>query len=203
MFTSKNNFVFTSEDSLQLLQKLKYIKEDFSGDAEKFYSGFYGLLLDNLLPSKFEDETVTNILMTEAANHILIHLSGGSDKVSLQPPSSKKSEHVLADRNFKSLQYIAGYIVHKMYTKFKFSNNYKSDHSLQTLSILNACKVEHDDSQTLVNLNDRGGLWKVNKEMQGIFIECENIFRARTGTFQTSIESTSLVSEMLQNCHVV
>ena len=63
--------------------------EDFSGDAEKFYSGFYGLLLDNLLPSKFEDETVTNILMIEAANHILIHLSGGSDIVSLQPPSKK------------------------------------------------------------------------------------------------------------------
>ena len=113
---------------------------------------FYGLLLDNLLPSKFEDETVTNILMTEAANHILIHLSGGSDIVSFQPPTSKKSEHVLADRDFKSLQYIAGYIVHKMYTKFKFSKNCKSDHSQQTLSILKACKVEHDDSQTLVNV---------------------------------------------------
>ena len=67
---------------------------------------------------------------------------------SLQPPSSKKSEHVLADRDFKSLQYIAGYIVHKMYTKLKFSNKYKSDHSQQTLSMLNSCKVEHDDSQT-------------------------------------------------------
>ena len=41
--------MFTSDDSLQLLQKLKYIVEDFSGVAEKFYSGFYGLLLDNLL----------------------------------------------------------------------------------------------------------------------------------------------------------
>ena len=39
--------------------------------------------------------------------------------------------------------------------------------------------------------------------MQGIFIECEKIFRARTSTFQTSIDSTSLVSEMLQNFHVV
>ena len=90
-----------------------------------------------------------------------------------------------------------------MYTKFKFSNNYKSDHSQQPLSILNACKVEHDDSQTLVNLNDRGGLWKVNKEMQSIFIECENIFRASSSTFQTSIDRISLVSEMLQNCRVV
>ena len=116
--------------------------EDFCGNAEKFYSGFYGLLLDNLLPSKFEDETVSNILMTEAANHILIHLSDGSDLVSPQPPPSKMSEHALADRDFKSLQYIAGYIVHKMYTKFNFSNKYKSDHSQQTLSILKACKVD-------------------------------------------------------------
>ena len=46
-------------------------------------------------------------------------------------------------------------------------------------------------------------MWKVNKEMQGIFIEFEKVFRARTSTFQTSIGSTSLVSEMLQNCHVV
>ena len=61
--------------------------------------------------------------------------------------------------------------------------------------------MEHDDSQTLVNLNDRGGMWKVNKEMQCISLECENIFRARTSTIQTSIDSTSLVSEMLQNCH--
>ena len=77
-----------------------------------------------------------------------------------------------------------------MYTMFEFSKNYKSDHSQKTLSILNACKVEHDDSQTLVN-------WKIDKEMQGIFIECEKLFRARTSTFQTSIDSTSLVSEML------
>ena len=69
--------------------------------------------------------------------------------MSLQPP-----EHVLADRDFKSLQYIADYIVHKMYTKFKFSKNCKSDDSQQTLSILKACNVEHDDSQTLVNLNE-------------------------------------------------
>ena len=49
-FFFEKKIVFTSEDSLQLLQKLKYIVEDFSGDAEKFYSGFYGLLLGNLLP---------------------------------------------------------------------------------------------------------------------------------------------------------
>ena len=46
--------MFTSEDSLQ---NLKYIVEDFSRDAEKFYFlfWFYGLLLDNLLLSNFEE----------------------------------------------------------------------------------------------------------------------------------------------------
>ena len=58
---------------------------------------------------------------------------------------------MFSQTDFKSLQYIAGYIVHKMNTKFKFSKNYRSDHSLQTLSILKAFKVEYDDSQTLVN----------------------------------------------------
>ena len=70
--------------------------EDYSGDAEKFYSGVYGLLLDNLLPSKSEDETVTNILMTEAANHILIHFSDGSDIVSLQPPASSTNQSMFS-----------------------------------------------------------------------------------------------------------
>ena len=41
------------------------------------------------------------------------------------------------------------------------------------------------------------------KQGNAIFIQCEKIFRARTSTFQTSIDSTSLVIEMLQNCHVV
>ena len=61
-------------------------RDFFSKKSLGVYSVFYGLLLDNLLPSKFEDETVTNILMTETTNHILIHLSGDSDIVSLQPP---------------------------------------------------------------------------------------------------------------------
>ena len=88
MSTSENNFVFTSEDSLQLLQKLKYIVEDFSGDAEKYYFGFYGLLLDNLLPSKFEDETVTNILMTANCWHrlhyIIIFCNGNQEMYYMQ-----------------------------------------------------------------------------------------------------------------------
>ena len=41
------------------------------------YMDYYGLLADNyLLHSKFVDATVSNILLTEVANRMLIHLSG-------------------------------------------------------------------------------------------------------------------------------
>ena len=34
------------------------------------------LFLNNLLPPKFDDKTLTNTLMSELANEILVHLSG-------------------------------------------------------------------------------------------------------------------------------
>ena len=56
---------------------LKPIIEKYHGDAETFYLAYYGFLADNyLLPSKFEDDIVGIILLTEVANHMLIHLSG-------------------------------------------------------------------------------------------------------------------------------
>ena len=199
---SKQNLVFSSDDALQLLCKFQSILTNFNGDAEKFYAEFYGLLMVNLLPSKFEDVTLSNILLTEVANHVLIHLSGGSDIVSLQPTTSKL-QTVLTDREINSLQYIAGYIIHKLHSKFKFSKNYKSEHNMQTVSILQACKVDCDDSQTYVNARDRGGLWKVNKQAQTIFIECEKIFRVKTSSFITSINSDALITEMFKNCLVI
>ena len=46
---------------------------------------FYGLSYENLLPQKFEgDITVTNTLLPEITNHLLIHyakLGGGTDDV--------------------------------------------------------------------------------------------------------------------------
>lgn len=175
---SKNCLMFSACETLHLWDKFKVIIKDFNGDAEKFYTEFYGRLIDNLLPSKFEDIALTNILLTEVANHLLIHLNGGgSDILTLQSPPSK-SDYVLVDRELKSLQYLGGYIVHKLYTKFKFSPNNKSVHNKLAVVILQACKVDCDDSQTYVNTRDRGGLWKVNKKTQVIFVECEKKFRA-------------------------
>ena len=73
---SKQSFCFSTEDPISLLEKFQDFISKYNGDAKKFYSQFYGLLYENLLPSKFEDVLLTNTLLTEVANQILKELSG-------------------------------------------------------------------------------------------------------------------------------
>ena len=60
-----------------------------------------------------------------------------------------------SEREIKSLQYIDGYVIHKLHKRFLFP-------------FLLQCKVD-SDHMSLVTAWDRGGLWKVGT----IFLECE------------------------------
>ena len=115
-----SSFDFTPDDAVELWGVLKPVTEKFHGNAENYYSNFYGLLQENLLPKKFGgDITLTNILLPEVCNHILMHLS--TKKIHYDNPAIKYDSLRLSERELKSLQYIVGYIVHKLYSKFKFS----------------------------------------------------------------------------------
>lgn len=200
-FTSKN-FSFNSDNSLQLWNHFKNIIEEYNGSAESFYAQYYGLLSENLLPTKFEDITLTNILLTEVANFMLLHLSGDNNVI----PSSNESTTAttasnLSEKEIKVLQYLAGFIIHKLYKKYKYSKH--NIFQKQYLSILLACKVDSDISQRYIEIRDRGGLWKTSSDTQKIIIQCEKIFRKHTKSFATSINSKTLVFEMLQDCFVI
>ena len=95
---------------------LKPAVEKFYGNAESFYSNFYGLLQENLRPKKFGgDITLTNILLPEVGNHILMHLS--TKKIHYGNPTIKYDSVKLSEKELKSLQYIVGYVVYKLYSK--------------------------------------------------------------------------------------
>ena len=97
----------------------------------------------------------------------------------------------------------SGYIVHKLHNKFRFSKNFSSsEYKIQCVNILKACKTDSDDTQTLVNARDRGGLWKVNKRMQDLFRKCECIFRSKTSQFTVKIVCAEIVNIMLQDCTI-
>ena len=194
------NFVMSPEELHVLWEKLRPLIDAYSGDAEKFYAEFFGLLSENMLPTKFDDIiTTTNILMTEVANHILRYLSNENSDTT----SSLKPVTSITDKELKCLQYISGYILHKLYNKFRFNKNYLSEFNTQCVTILKACKSDSDDTQTLVNVQDRGGLWKVNYSMQQLFLKCECIFRSHTSEFSVKIVCEDLVYLMLQNNVVI
>ena len=65
------------------------------------------------------------------------------------------------------------------------------------------CKIDSVRIQALINAQDRGGLWRVNDNVQNIFIECEKIFLSFTLNFQTVIYSVQLVQEMQRNPWVI
>ena len=92
---------------------------------------------------------------------------------------------------------MAGYVVLKLYSKFKFS---KSDeqYKKQCMEILSACKIDSDDTQIYVDTKNGGGLFKTNMYTQNISIQCETIFRKQSKSFEASINSTALDNEMLK-----
>ena len=192
----KENFSISDEDTDNLWQNIKPVVEEFNGDAEKFYSKFYGSFIENLLPSKFTEAFLTNTLLAQVANHVLFHLSG-TNKSTL---NDEREGVPLKDVEYKSLQYLAGFVIRKLYSSFRYNKKRNNLFHDQCSGVLQACKVEEDESQTLVN---RGGLWKVNINMQQIFIHCEKIFRSATANFTTKIDCPTLVNKILKDSFIL
>ena len=192
------HFSISLEEANILWVKLRPLLDEFNGNAERFYAQFYGLLAENILPLKFDDITSTNILMTEVANHILIHLSGINTATN-NPPEVISS---ITDKEMKCLQYISGYIVQNFHNKFRFGKSFSNNYNRQCVAILKACKVDSDETQSLVNARDRGGLWRVNKNMQNLFSKSECIFRSQTAQFSVKIVCADIVTNMLENCTI-
>ena len=74
------------------------------------------------------------------------------------------------------LQYLAGYIFHKIYKKFtqQLKNN---EIYMQYCSVLSVGKVHQDEQQILVDAKNRGGLWKVDSHVHNMFLSIEKLFR--------------------------
>ena len=89
--------------------------------------------------------------------------------------------------------------INSILSKFRFSKSSTNDYNSQCISILQACKIESDDSQTLVNARDRGGLWRVNKNMQDIFSKSECIFRNKTARFSVKIDAAEIVQNIIES----
>ena len=94
---------------------------------------------------------------------------------SKQPDQLKKPE-------YDGLQYLSGYVVHKLMRKARNNPQYKSTCNLKIISALEKTLVNNEElqAQTLISVQTRGGLTAVNTNCQNIFHEAEKNFRIET-----------------------
>jgi len=109
----------------------------------------------------------------------------------------------LSDEEKAGLQYIGGYLLHKLHTKHAG----KSSESEQAISILKAGKLEDQnaiESQKLTSSLNRGGLWAISKNAQPIFERTEHYFRDATSkTNMQNIAYASIISRSVHDVEVV
>ena len=111
----------------------------------------------------------------------------------------------LSSEEKAGLQYIGGYVLHKLHNKHV--NTKKSSESEQAISILKAGKARDQDSiqsQRLTSSLNRGGLWAITENAQSVFERTEHYFRDVTSDndFQ-KIDVTSVISRSVHDVEVV
>ena len=147
---------------MPLVKEYQRLVSNFQGNAETFYSKAYGINKNSKVIGNL-DLISTRLMLGELANNILsyIQMLSGTDTLECEID-------VISDKEKQGLQYVVGHIFHKFYKKFR-----RVIPIQELLSILKSAKIEENNTQRLVNMKDRRGLWKVNNNTQKIFEICE------------------------------
>ena len=141
------------------------------------------------------------LLSTKVGDCLLVH-----SKEKIENHSSTCSSLTkLSSEEKAGLQYIGGYVLHKLHNKHV--NTKKSPESEQAISILKAGKARDQDSiqsQRLTSSLNRGGLWAITENAQSVFERTEHYFRDVTSdnNFQ-KIDVTSVISRSVHDVEVV
>ena len=181
-----DNFKLNDQETENIFQEiLPIIKHHINLD--KYFQHSFNLLSKNQLFGKQIGPQNSVLLQMELKNQILLYILQEFD---VQPTNKEMGvKEELTKNEIYALQYLAGYIFNKFYKKFKqqLKNN---EIYMQYCSILSAGKVYQDDKQILVNAKNRGGLWKVDSDVQNMFLLIEKLFRKETKVFVTKINAS-------------
>ena len=194
-----NLFSISTDECLVLWHQLKAIFDNFSGNAEKFYSKFYDFLQPGK-PQLFNklSRYQSTLLSTEVSNLCLELLSKTED---ITMPITRSDIH-LTEKQIASLEYLSGYCFRTVYARLRSSPKHRSMHSQQSISVLLAGKCNIDGeipAQRLVDAKDRGGLWRVDEKVKEIFKICEIEFQIFASGFNSKLNAESLVSMLMKD----
>ena len=174
------NITFDNEEVETLLEQYTEVLKTFHGNAESFYSKMYGIK-SNLNSFGNSNSIISQLLLGELANYILNFLNK-LDEMGL----SGENHQIGCFPDQEIWEEIVGHMFHKFYKKLRNKKNWKSSGMQEILAVMKAGKVDDDDSQRLINLEDRGGLWKVGEATQNVFEICEIAFKRKRDKFLKS-----------------
>ena len=152
---------------------IKNIINLFDGNAENFYPAFYKIFSETSNPFKNLSQNCALLISFEVANLALVisNLIGASFQNDII--TFKHDSHQFTEKEKSIITYLSGYVFSTFYCRIRVSSKVSTLYHKQCLSFLFAISLpEHRH----VNLHDRGGLWKVNKEVICIFTAAEYHF---------------------------
>nr|XP_047132202.1 uncharacterized protein LOC124811089 [Hydra vulgaris] len=191
------NMVVTESEYLQV--KSFFLKEmhEFKGNAEKFYCSLHHKYTTESVAIKTIPKELYYLLLAELTTSCLNFLITKESKLIGE---DSNLEINLSEKDIRCLEYIAGYVFQKLYSKLRNKKINDGAMSGQWLDIILSSKTQEE--QKLVDSRERGGLWKMNTLVINIFSECEKKFRIHTSVNFRKIDSKVLVSQLLNNCFV-
>ena len=194
-----------------VFETIKYVVRDYKikGDSEIFYPAFYKCIHESPKLFGMENKNCNKLLGFELANHVLGYISGATIKKDVI--FFKHSSEDLNEKEKSIVYYLSGYVFSTIYKRLRYSKKKllakKNEDSSFYLDILFAGKVTDTNSadepeQKLVNARNRGGLWKVTKEVFDIFCITECYFRKYVSKCVTKIDSMEMVTSLSKDASI-
>eukprot|EP00111_Clytia_hemisphaerica_P022086 TCONS_00064896-protein len=185
----KLNMIIES-DSINFLRK---------GNLERFQQQFF---LDVVIPNNL----VAPKLSCGASTYLLKKLCDilyTTCKREFELPETVEAEIELSNRELNGLHYIAGYVVRKLYKKYRFSQKGAVKDREKIATLLIACRGQMTENSALIDALTRGGLWYVKTDIQVILQNVElhfRHFRNKNRTLKNAINC--IVATMLNDVEI-
>ena len=190
----KYNFVVT--DQFYAETKKYFIELCKSGDVERYFSKKYA---DFVLGAESYFSGLQKPYCTLFATKYVDKLISHSKKVKEFGNKEPIQVKPITESEMDALQFLAGYVVKKFLKKYKNSKYFKN---YQSLILLLESMLTNDIKQKLIDVQNRGGLSAVSKNMQHLFIKVEECFRIKTGFYSIKkIDIPKITNELLKSCY--
>ena len=157
-------------NTVHLFQEINAIR---AKTPDAFSTKFYGQIIRSE-PCKFtgiENRALAVLVLTKLCTLLLGALKEKETRNPLTPVKT------IADREMAGLEYLGGYVLHKLYVNLRKSKDSQTQESQEMMALLKSCQNgDKPQNQKLVFALDRNGLWYGTKNYLQIIITAENYF---------------------------